>query len=274
MVANGTADRSTASDASAGIVAGPPGTPAAPTVTPTGVSNQVLVTWAPATGGVVTGYQVQSTPGSLDCDSAAGASATSCVVSGLNPATSYTFQVKALGATGGGDSAFSPAAAVGATAPNNPNPPGVPDVRVMAADTVRLTWNAPAGGAQVTSYSVAAYATSAPSVAVTSAACTSVTVLTCDFGGLSDTATYSFRVTATGAGGSSQGSASPAVTTAAPNKPTVLSVTLSSPNAVTITWAAPITGGPVNGYSVTSSPDVARRLAVPTCACCPASSTG
>ncbi len=98
----GTSSASAPSNAVTPLTPPPPVPPSAPTsVTALAGDTRASVSWqAPATAGSypVTSYQVQSTPGSKSCLTAA----TSCEVVGLTNGTSYTFSVRALTGAGWG----------------------------------------------------------------------------------------------------------------------------------------------------------------------------
>ena len=166
------------------------------------------VSWtAPASdgGAPVTGYTVTSAPGAKTCTSAG----TSCVVSGLDNGTSYTFTVTAT--TPAGTSTAS-----GASDPVTPRTlPGAP--RAVWAEPgdgrATVSWTAPAsdGGAPVLGYTV----TSAPGAKTCTSAGTS-----CVLSGLDNDREYTFTVTATNTAGTSVASAATAaVTPTAPAPP-------------------------------------------------------
>jgi hypothetical protein len=237
-----------------------PNTPAKPTnvvVTPDNAApGKVTVTWdQPAGADVTTGWVVTATSpdgGTLPSPCSKGLNdPKSCVFSGLTTVASYSFTVRASNEAGDSDSDSTVP-----VVPNRPNAPGAPTAQPIANTTARIAWTAPTGGSKITNYTVQAYTTGAPNVAVSSAACTGVTGLTCDFDGLTSTETYTFAVTASGPGGTAVSDRSAAVIMAGPGKPGTPTVALEGPDAVRVTWTAPTTGGPVTGYSVTSSPDL------------------
>ena len=196
------------------IVPNLPDVPAGLTVTLTNNPGTATVTWDAPTGAAVTSYTV--TPASPDggtipaaCTTATTVSRT-CTFTGLTTVASYTFAVRAINAAGFAENTTNP------IVPNKPNAPGTPKGQVIAADTVRLNWIAPPSGGQVTAYTVTAYTIAAPTVPIASPACTAITVLTCDFGGLTKNNSYTFAVTAIGPGGTAAGANSTALTTAGP----------------------------------------------------------
>jgi hypothetical protein len=109
VVATGSVVGTTTSPQSAAIITGPPEVPGKPTVALTPVNTEVTVSWVtPGRGAGISSFTVLSSQGAHGCNSVAGPSATSCVVSGLDPVTSYTFKVQAVGVGNSGTSQFSP----------------------------------------------------------------------------------------------------------------------------------------------------------------------
>ena len=193
VVAKGPLGSTSVSALSAQITPGPPDAPERPTVTTTGAADAVRVSWvAPSAGAGIAGYTVQSNPGRFGCAAPAGPSATSCVVSGLNAATSYTFRVQAVGVTGSGNSAFSPASeAIVPQAPGRPT-----DVDVVAGDRqIAVSWTAPANAGQVAHYR----ATASPG----GASCTTddSTGTECVITGVTNLTSYTVTVVAAGSNG-------------------------------------------------------------------------
>ena len=258
----------TQGDRSKPVTTAGPGKPDAPTVQLTG-PNAVTVSWIAPTGGPITGYSVTSTPDVSAPARCTNVKVLSCVFDRLVSGTAYTFKVYANGtadrSTASDDSATITVPAV----VSKPDAPGAPAVLVSAADKVRLSWTAPPGGGPATTYTAAAFTAGAADTPIAFGGCTAITALACDFGGLSETETYTFRVTASGPGGNTQGDRSKPVTTAGPGRPAAPTVQLTGPKAVTVSWVAP-TGGPITGYSVTSTPDAsapARCTNVKTLTC-------
>jgi hypothetical protein len=143
--------------------------------------------------------------------------------------------------------------------PPAPTAPAAPtNVSAVAGDaSATLSWSAPAnGGSVITRYTVTPYlgATAQPSTDVTgSPPSTGVTIT-----GLTNGATYTFRVSATNAVGTSPSSSpSNSVTPTAPAAPTAPSaptnVTATAGNgSATVTWAAPSNGGStITRYAIT-----------------------
>lgn len=215
--------------------------PGAPTyVSATSGVGSATVSWvAPTTGAVVTNYTATSSAGGFTCST----SATSCVVSGLNAGTSYTFSVIASNSYGSSAASVASNAVVAtATAPSAPT--NVSALAGNAAATV--SWSAAtANGSAIATYSV----TSLPAGGSCSTSSTS-----CVISSLRNGTAYTFNITATNLIGTSAASAaSNAVTPVAPvpNAPT--NVVATGGNAkVTVTWtSATANGSTVTGYVVT-----------------------
>ncbi len=186
---------------------------------PTGVSavvssssdTSVVVAWsAPVSDGnsAITGYSVSTSPASAGCSTAG---ALTCTIAGLSPDTTYTVRVVATNAVGSsaqsaGADVTTPPVVVPPTVPGVPT--GVSAVVSSSSDTsVVVAWSAPVsdGNSAITGYSV--------STSPASAGCSTAGALTCTIAGLSPDTTYTVRVVATNAVGSSAQSAGADVTT-------------------------------------------------------------
>ncbi len=234
-------------------------TPDAAPNPPTGVTGipgntEVVVSWtapAPNGGSAVTGYTVTTTPGGKTCT--ATSPTTSCVVSGLNNGTTYTFTVKATNPIGTSAASTASPPVTPRTVPGAPT--GVSGTR--GNESVALVWTTPLanGGAPILGYRIEARPVGgAWSVAVadTASAAPSRTIT-----GLTNGTPYEFQVAAINAAGTGDYSpASAAVTPdAVPNAPT--SVTGTPGNTeVLLSWTAPTPNGgsAVTGYTVTATP--------------------
>ncbi|MGY1773452.1 fibronectin type III domain-containing protein [Blastococcus sp. SYSU D00813] len=219
--------------------------PGAPTgVTATRGDRQATVSWAaaPDGGSPVTGYLVTASPGGATATTTGGTSAT---VTGLANGTAYTFTVTATNAVGTGPASAASAAVTPAGVPTAPT--GVTAVRGDGSATVSWT-AATANGTPVAGYRVTA-TPGGPTATVTG------TTTTAAVTGLTNGTSYTFRVTATNAVGTSGASAaSNAVVPAGPPAaPTGLTVRPGD-RSVVVTWvAASGNGSPVTGYTVTAS---------------------
>ncbi len=218
---------------------------------PTGVTTQrngasITVSWtAPGDdgGAVLTGYSVAGSPGLVGCSAT---SATSCVVTGLDPAVAYSFTVKAANFVGDSP-ATAPVTVPAATAPGAVGPVTT-EVAPNGTDLV-LNWTAPTddGGAAVTGYQIVsnpAGLTCTPSPA---------TATTCTITNVPPGVAYTFSVVAvnvTGAG-SGTSTANPVTLLGVPTAPRNLVLTPGT-GRLGLTFDAPMSdgGSPILGYYV------------------------
>ena len=144
---------------------------------------------------------------------------------------------------------------------DDPGAPTSPNADSTGDRQATVSWTPPAsdGGAPITGYTV----TAAPGGASCTAAGTDTS---CTVTGLTNGGTYSFRVTATNAAGTSTPSAATSATILAvgePDPPSAPSVTAGS-GSVDVSWLPPADGGSaITGYTVTSAPDGKTCAAVP-----------
>ena len=232
--------------------------PTAPTITgTTPASGQVTVVWSAPThlgSGTITEYTITAYDSNGDvagtCNPDPGQ--TTCVVSGLDNGSPYTF--KAMATTTVGDSVLS-------SATTSVTPAGVPSTpsevtAVTSGSNMTVTFTAPSddGGVPITSYVV----TSSPS----GATCTvgaNATTYTCT--GLTAGTNYTYTVKAVNSiGQSSESLASTGVTAvAAPTAPQNVSAIITAGTttlSATVSFDAPLNenGSPVTSYTVTASP--------------------
>ena len=232
--------------------------PTAPTITgTTPASGQVTVVWSAPTNlgsGTLTQYTITAYDANGNvagtCNPDPGQ--TTCVVSGLDNGSPYTF--KAAVTTTVGDS-------VQSSATSSVIPAGVPSApadvtAVTSGSNMTITFTAPSdnGGAAITSYVI----TSSPS----GATCTvgaNATTYTC--AGLTAGTNYSYTVKAVNNKGESSASlASTGVTAvAAPSAPQNVSAVITAGTttlSATVSFEAPLNenGSPVTSYTVTASP--------------------
>lgn len=245
VTAEGTAGRTAVSPGSTPIVVGPPDAPTRPMVAPGATADQVVVSWEPsAPGAGIAGYTVESVPGKIGCTSPAGPSATSCVVSGLTPATVYSFRVQAVGVTGSGSSAFSRL-----SEPITPQAPGRPsDIDVVAGNRqIAVSWTPPANADRVASYRA---------VASPGGATCTTTGTECVITGLTNLKSYTVSVVAVGVTNAGESPASlPSMrvrpSAGRPGTPAAVQVTPGDGKAV-VSWTAPADAGDgIARYSVT-----------------------
>ncbi len=223
--------------------------PGAPTdVTATAGVGEATVSWTPPadTGDYpVTGSTVTADPGGATCTT----DGTSCTVTGLTKNTAYTFTVTATTIVGSGP-ASAPSASV--TVTGVPDPPTL--VRVVAYQGLAdVTWTVPTddGGSPVTNVT----ATADPGGLSCSAP--PERARTCTIEGLTIGQTYTVSLTATNAIGDSAPSApsAPFLEEQRPDPPTDV-VAVPGNGQATVSWTAPAStgGGPIIGYTATSTP--------------------
>lgn len=221
--------------------------PAVPTsLSSTAGNAQVSLTWTAPTlngGATLTDYIVEykTRAASTWSTFADGTSATaSATVTGLTNGTDYMFRVSGVNAIGRGavsNMALSTPAAV-PDAPTSLNATG-------GSGEVSLTWTAPAsdGGSTLTDY-IVEYKLSASAIWSTFSDGTSTTAST-TVTGLSNGATYNFRVSAVNAIGTGSASSTATATTdstTVPDAPTGLGATRGD-TQVALSWTAPASNG-------------------------------
>ena len=206
--------------------------PPAPTgVTATAVSStQIDVAWAAAAG--ATGYRVErSVNGGATWTPLVTTAAMAYQDTGLTSATTYAYRVIATNA--GGDSV--PSATASATTLSPPPAPSGLTATPVSPVQIDLAWQPSAGA---TAYDVERSLNGGGSW---NTAGTSTTTSFSDTG-LSGGTTYSYRVRATNAGGSSTPSGTATATTpvAPPSAPTGLVATPVSSTQINVTWQASV----------------------------------
>ena len=167
-----------------------PGIPGAPTLT-VGAHSVTATISAPTDGGTPDSYVVTLSPGGANCTVVAPA--TSCDITGLDPAVSYSATAVAVNVAGTSDASAS-------SDPVTPliAAPGKPGATTVVAGNGKVTVTPSAGvdGDAATSYTI----TATPG----GASCT-VTLpdTSCDITGLANGTAYTFTTTATNAAGTS-----------------------------------------------------------------------
>jgi titin len=252
----GTSNASTYS--SSVIPANAPAAPTAPRIAGK-TTTSISLTWtAPESGGsYIFDYKIEFNSGgtiwTIFNDGTSGT--TTATVTGLTRGTTYTFRISAI--NGAGTSTASPASSsvITVTAPSAPSPPTITG---KTFSSVSISWTAPDdGGRPITDYRIEYFTTIyGPSLAIFSdgvSTATSVTVT-----GLIRGASYTFRVSAINAEGTSNASTYsssviPARTPAAPTAPTIAGRTNTS---ISLTWNAPDDGGRlITDYKIEFSSD-------------------
>jgi fibronectin type 3 domain-containing protein len=221
---------------------------------PTGVSagspslNSITVGWtAPVDTGTtaLVGYDVYygTTSPTIKFGTRFSSSATSGVVTGLLPGTTYYFAVRAANSVGVSDpSSPSASAATTNVVPGAP----VLDTATAGNAQVALAWHAGTDlGTPISGYKVYRNATASPIYTGTSLACNDT--------GLINGVVYSYHVVATNTLGDSPSSnimtATPDVV---PNPPTGVSASSPTLTSITVSWTAPVSNGgtALTGYDV------------------------
>jgi len=182
-----------------------------------------------------------------------GTTASPLVITGLTNGTSYGVRIKAVNSLGAGAAGIAAAEVTPSTVPDAPtNVSGTPN----GVTTSTVTWTAPFGnGADVDGYKIE-YAISTDSYtnytvfnANTSSTATSISVT-----GLTNGASYKFRVTARNAPNGFGAASTPSgvvVTNIVPGAPTIGTMTLSTTNTTdSLAWTAPTANGgsAITGY--------------------------
>lgn len=226
--------------------------------------TQVSLQWTLDSDSDDTATVTNNPSGGSGCESLA-ANDDSCIITGLNPGTSYTFTVSV---TDGNDDTSATVAATPATVPASPV------ITSIAAGSERawIDWTAPAtGGSPITGYTV--------STNPVGGSCSPGTATECILTGLTDNSTYSVTVTATNDMGTSLPSTTavrPSSTSGLPSEPTAVSAiaTGSTSAEVSFTPATTVTGFPTKDYSATCTSSNGGVTADDTAASSPITVTG
>ena len=239
----------------------PSAVPDAPTA-PSAVANpngSVTLSWAAPNdnGSTITGYQVTTSPGTVNSPYLTGSAATSYTIpAGANDLTLgqlYSFTVAAINAKGTGPDSPSSNSVTPATAPTAA-PTGIGQSAGNQSATITWTDVPPAdnGGSAITGYVVQAY--QGASLIASTAVGTGVGTGTIT--GLINGTTYTLKVAAQNAVGTGPAAtSSPVVPSAVPDAPTAPSAVANPNGSVTLSWAAPNdNGSTITGYQVTTSP--------------------
>ena len=228
-----------------------PGAPTIGTATKTGATTAVVTfTEAANNGGAaVTSYTVTSNPGNIT----ATGNGSPITVTGLAPATAYTFTVTGTNIAGtSAPSAASNQITSNAVVPDAPTI-GVATKLTSTSATVAFTPPANNGGASISGYTV----TSTPGNIVASGTSSPITVL-----GLTPATAYTFKIIASNfVGDSLESAASNSITTDAadvfvPGAPIIGTATKTGSTTATAAFTAPASNGgaTIIGYLGTSSP--------------------
>ncbi|MEU8817913.1 fibronectin type III domain-containing protein [Actinoplanes sp. NPDC048796] len=153
------------------------------------------------------------------------------------------------------------ATAAAAVMPGPPAAPAAPTVTYNGdPHKVTLTWTAPTPSVPITSYRV----TPSLSDNLTGSCTGLVSGTTCDYAGLGDGLSYTFKLTAIGPLGSSAvGAASAPKIAAVPNPVDTPTVTRDSDTAATVSWTKPVGGAAITGYTVRILPKGGAAVTAP-----------
>ena len=224
----------------------------------TSVSARIAFTPPASNGGAaISTYTVKSTPGNI----VASGSTSPITITGLTPATAYTFTVTASNFVG--ESINSQATNSITTDATDVYVPGAPTVGTgtkTGSTTATLTFTAPSsnGGAAIIGYigtaSYAGTATPTPADIIATSTTSPIT-----FTGLTPATHYTFKVAAINSVGTGPQSAVSNIVntdTAPPGAPTVGIAAKTGATTATLTFTAPtVTNGQtITGYTVSSTP--------------------
>jgi chitodextrinase len=232
-----------------------PGTPVTSGVS----STQMTISWPAATDNIgVTSYTLERCAG-VACGSFAPIvtqAGLSFADTGLAPATSYSYRVRATDAAGNTSAYSTIATAATSAAPDTQSPtaPGVPVASGVTATQITVTWGASTDNVGVTSYTLERCA---------GIGCSSFAAIATQAGlsftdtGLTPSSSYSYRVTATDAAGnaSAYSAIATAVTsgtpdTEAPTAPGSPATSGVSSTQITVTWSGSTDNIGVTNYTL------------------------
>jgi chitodextrinase len=228
-----------------------PNAPTIGTATKTGATTATVTFTEPSinNGAAVTEYTVTSNPDGIT----ATGNSSPIFVTGLSPASSYTFTVTATNSAGTSDpSSASNQITSDATVPGAPT---IGTAVKLTSTSAQITFTPPSsnGGASISNYTV----TSTPGNIIGSGSVSPITVT-----GLTPATEYTFTVVATNFVGDGPASAaSDSITTDAtdvfvPGAPTIGTATKTGSTTATVAFTAPASdgGSAILGYIATSTP--------------------
>ena len=237
-----------------------PTTPGTPTISSTCTS--VTISWAPSTDNVgVVGYDIfRATGASGGTFVQVGTSTTTSFTNtGLTPATSYRFQVRARDAAGNASPFTSP---ILVTTPNcdgvAPTTPGTPTVINVSSSSITISWAASTDNVGVTGYEIhrAPGTSGGTFTPVGTSGTTSFSNVS-----LPASTTFRYQVRARDAGGNLSPFSSPVTATTSPTTCTTPPTTPGTPtasnvtaNSVTLAWTASTASCGLAGYDILRAP--------------------
>ncbi|HYL65689.1 MAG TPA: fibronectin type III domain-containing protein [Nitrosopumilaceae archaeon] len=226
-----------------------PTAPGAPTnlAASTVSSSQINLSWtAPSNNGgsAITGYKIERSTDSgttwSTIQSNTASTSTTYSDTGLAASTAYTYRVSAINAVGTGNPSNTASATTSGTAPTAPQPPTGLTANTVSSSQINLSWTAPSnnGGSAITGYKIER-STDGGTTWSTISANTASTSTTFSDTGLAASTTYTYRVSAINAVGTS----SPSNTASATTSPvsTVRGISLNT-NSVNVGTDVRITG--------------------------------
>ena len=252
---------STTDDATTGAATAP-GPPTQLSATADG-QTIINLSWTAPTntgGAAITGYQIEVSPNGTDTwtnlVANTTATATTYAHTGLSAGETRHYRVRAINSVGPG--AVSATTSATTDTPNATVPAAPSQLTATAAGRTRinLLWTAPSdnGGAAITGYQIEVSDTGSWSELATT------TVTTYTHTNLTAGTTQVYRVRAINSVGNSDASNTASATTdalAAPDAPTGLTITVSGPSTLVLSWTAPLDdgGSAITGYRIDTSPD-------------------
>ena len=221
-------------------------------------SREIDLTWtAPAANGAsITSYTLQRKSGSgnfANVSTTIAAGATTYSDTGLTPATTYTYQIRAVNSVGNAEWSNQDSETTGVAPPDAITGMTATKDATNGATEIDLAWTAPAAnGAPISSYTLERKAGSGNFVALSSSPGASATSYSDT--GLTPATLYTYRLRAWNSGGAGGWSNEPTATTdnAAPAAITGMTATRDSTNGATeidLAWTAPANhGAAISGY--------------------------
>ncbi len=228
--------------------------------------TEIILSWeAPSNNGgsTITGYRIEvSTDAEAswsDQEANTGSAATTYTDTGLTEGTTRHYRVSAINSAGTGTPSSVASATIGDT--TAPSAPTGLTATAAGPTQINLSWSAPSenGGAAITGYQIEV-STDAGTFWNDLVTNTGSTATTNTHMGLAPETRYDYRVRAINAVGTGSPSNIDYATTAAatvPDAPTELTVTVSGPMEITLSWIAPSNNGgaAITGYRIQISAD-------------------
>jgi hypothetical protein len=229
-------------------------------------SSQINLSWTAPTnngGSAITGYKIaRSTDAGTTWSVLVANTASSSTTysnTGLAASTAYTYRVSAINAIGTSPVSNTASATTTAVATVPQAPTGLA-ASAVSSSQINLSWVAPSnGGSAITGYKIerSANSSSTWSTLVANTASSSTTYSNT---GLATSTSYTYRVSAINAIGTSVPSSTASATTSgtvstAPQPPTGLAASVVSSSQINLSWTAPANNGgsAITGYKIERS---------------------